>query len=62
MATVIKLTKVTEEEPLRVNFDKVAYYGSKGENTEIVFASPDQYEQRIVVEETLEQVDMLLGV
>ncbi|MFB2120821.1 hypothetical protein [Parapedobacter sp. 2B3] len=34
----------------------------QGEYTEIVFVSPNHYEQTMVVKETLEQVDRLLGI
>ena len=32
------------------------------EKTEIVFVSPNYYEQTVVVKETIEQVDGLLGI
>lgn len=62
MATILRLTKLKKEEPVRVNFDNVAYYYAKREHTEIVFVSPNYYEQTLVVKETLEQVDRLLGI
>ena len=62
MATIIKLTKVKGDEPVRVNFDTAAYYRRKRKGTEIVFMSPNYYEQKVYVKETLEEVDKLLGV
>jgi len=62
MAMILRLTKPKKDEPVRVNFDNVAYYRTRGEYTEIVFVSPNHYEQTVVVKETLEQVDRLLGI
>ena len=62
MATIIKLTKVKRDEAVRVNFDTAAYYRRKGKGTEIVFMSPNYYEQKVHVKETLEEVDRLLGI
>jgi len=62
MATILRLTKPKKDEPVRINFDNVAYYRLKGEYTEIVFVSPNHYEQTLVVKETIEQVDRLLGI
>ena len=62
MATIIKLTKVKKDEPVRVNFDNAAYYRQKGQGTEIVFLSPNYYEQKVLVKETVEEVDRLLGI
>lgn len=62
MAKILRLTKPKNGEPLRVNFDNVAYYRSKRGKTEIVFVSPNYYEQTVVVKETIEQVDGLLGI
>ncbi len=62
MATILRLTKIKKGEPIRVNFDNVAYYYVKGEGTLIVFTSPNHYEQTVVVKETIEQVDRLLGI
>jgi hypothetical protein len=49
MATILRLTKLKKEEPVRVNFDNVAYYYAKGEHAVIVFVSPNHYEQTLVV-------------
>jgi len=62
MATIVKLTKAKKGEPVRVNFDNVAYYYAKGESTVVVFNSPNHYEQTVVVKETITQVDRLLGI
>ena len=62
MRTILRLTKPKKDEPVRINFDNVAYYRPKGEYTEIVFVSPNHYEQTLVVKETIEQVDRLLGI
>lgn len=62
MATILKLTKLKKDEPVRVNFDNVAYYYAKREHTAIVFVSPNYYEQTLVVKEALEQVDRLLEI
>lgn len=56
------MTKPKKDKPVRINFDNVAYYRQRGEYTEIVFVSPNHYEQTLVVKETLEQVDRLLGI
>lgn len=63
MATIIRLTKPKKDEPVRINFDNVAYYYAKGEGAVIVFVSPNHYEQTLVVKETGEQVeDRSLGI
>lgn len=62
MATILRLTKIKKDEPVRVNFDNVAYYYANGEGTLIVFVSPNHYEQTVVVKESLMQVDKLLGI
>lgn len=62
MGTILRLTKPKKDEPVRINFDNVAYYRPRGEYTEIVFVSPNHYEQTLVVKETIEQVDRLLGI
>ncbi|GGH00514.1 hypothetical protein GCM10007415_40600 [Parapedobacter pyrenivorans] len=62
MATILRLTKLKGEEPVRVNFDNVAYYKAKGEHTEILFVAPRYYENTITVKESLAQVDRLLGI
>lgn len=62
MATILKLTKAKKGEPVRVNFDNVAYYYAKGDSTVIVFATPNHYEQTVVVKETIAQIDRLLGI
>jgi len=62
MARILRLTKPKNDEPVRVNFDNVAYYRPRREYTEIVFVSPNHYEQTVVVKETVEQVDRLLGI
>ncbi len=62
MATILRLTKIKKDEPVRVNFDNVAYYYAKGEGTLIFFVSPNHYEQTVVVKESLMQVDKLLGI
>lgn len=59
---IIRLTKLKSDEPVRVNFDNVAYYKAKGENTEIVFVSPRYHEHTLTVKESLEKVDKLLGI
>ncbi|MFB2121070.1 hypothetical protein [Parapedobacter sp. 2B3] len=62
MAKILRLTKPKKDEPVRVNFDNVAYYYAKGQTTVIVFVSPNHYEQTVTVKETIEQVDRLLGI
>ena len=62
MATILRLTKIKKDEPIRVNFDLVAYYNAKGEHTEITFISPRFHEHTITVKESLEVVDKLLGI
>ena len=62
MATILRLTKLKSEEPIRVNIDNVAYYIAKGEHTEIFFLSPRFHEIKITVKESLKLVDGLLGV
>ncbi|MGV3762023.1 hypothetical protein [Parapedobacter sp.] len=62
MAQILRLTKPKNDEPVRVNFDNVAYYYAEGETTVIVFVSPNHYEQTVVVKETMAQVDRLLGI
>ncbi len=62
MATILRLTKLKAEEPVRVNFDNVAFYKAKGEHTEITFVSPRYHEHTITVKESLVQVDRLLGI
>ncbi len=61
MATILRLTQLKSNEPIRVNFDNVAYYHAKGEHTEIFFLSPRFHEIRITVKESLQTVDGLLG-
>lgn len=62
MALILKLTRPKNDEPVRVNFENVAYYRSRREYTEIVFVSPNHYEQTMIVKETMQQVDRLLGI
>ncbi|SEL40590.1 hypothetical protein [Parapedobacter koreensis] len=62
MAAILRLTKLKAEEPIRVNFDNVAYYYGKGAHTVIVFPAPKYYEHTLTVKESLEQVDRLLGI
>ncbi|GGC48310.1 hypothetical protein GCM10011386_45660 [Parapedobacter defluvii] len=62
MATILRLTKLKSGEPVRINFDNVAYYKVKGEHTEIIFVSPKYHEHTLLVKESLEQVDRLLGI
>ena len=59
---ILRLTKLKKDEPVRVNFDNVAYYYTKGENTVIVFVSPNHYEQTLAIKESLKTVDGLLGI
>lgn len=62
MATMLRLTKLKKEEPVRVNFDNVAFYNAKGEHTEITFVSPRFHEHTLTIKESLAQVDRLLGI
>ena len=62
MATILRLTKMKAEEPVRVNFDNVAFYHRKGEHTLITFVSPRFHEHTLTVKESIEQVDKLLGI
>jgi len=62
MATILRLTKFKSDEPIRVNFDNVAFYKGKGEHTEITFISPRFHEHTLTVKESLAQVDRLLGI
>jgi len=41
---ILRLTKLKSNEPVRVNFDNVAFYKAKGENTEITLVSPNYHE------------------
>lgn len=59
---ILRLTKPKNDEPIRVNFDNVAYYSAKGEHTEIFFLSPRFHEITITVKESLKTVDGLLGI
>ena len=62
MATILRLTKVKKDEPIRVNFDLVAHYHAKGEHTEIMFLGQLHQQDRLTVKESLEVVDRLLGI
>ncbi len=63
MATILRLTKAKSGEPIRVNFDNVAYYHTnKAGNTVVEFLTPKYYENSLTVQETLAQVDRLLGI
>lgn len=62
MATILRLTTVKKDEPIRVNFDLVTYYNAKSEHTEIVFLGQLHQQARLTVKESLEVVDRLLGI
>ncbi|WP_257667281.1 hypothetical protein [Parapedobacter tibetensis] len=62
MATILRLATVKKDEPVRVNFDNVAFYRAKAAHTEITFVSPRFHEHTITVKESLEVIDKLLGV
>lgn len=62
MATILRLTLAKTGEPVRVNFDNVAFYQTKAEHTEITFVSPRFHEHTIKVKESLEVIDRLLGI
>lgn len=62
MATILKLTIVKKETPLRVNFDLETHYYEKNEGTEIMFLGERFHQERVKVKETPEEIDRLLGI
>lgn len=61
MATILKLTIVKKETPLRVNFDLVTHYHGTSNGTEILFLGERYHQERVKVKETPEEIDRLLG-
>lgn len=61
MATILKLTNVKKDVPVRVNFDLVTHYHPTSKGTEILFLGERYNQERVTVKETPEEIDRLLG-
>jgi len=61
MATILKLTIVKKETPVRVNFDLVTHYHATSNGTEILFLGDRFNQERVKVKETPEEIDRALG-
>lgn len=62
MATILKLTFLKKETPVRVNFELVTHYHATSNGTEILFLGDRYNQERIKVKETPEEIDKLLQV
>lgn len=58
---ILRLTEAKTGKPIRVNFDNVAYYQPKDSKTLISFMAPKYYVQTILVAESVDDIDRLLG-